>query len=109
MTPCGQIRRKTTPSPESIAIHLLREWTMAQDAGERTTLDDLVERLRVHDAGVRRNDVRRIISTLDAQGYADALRMRLTMTGFAIGKSLVDCHLRPVRPGTIEDFDSCAA
>jgi hypothetical protein len=109
MSQCGQIRRKTRPAPEAIAIHLLRAWTTAQIAGERVTLDDLVERLRECDAGVRRDDVRRTVSSLDAQGCVDALRMRLTLAGFAIGRSLLDAELQPLRAGEIEDYDSCAA
>lgn len=108
MTPCGQIRRKSTPSPDTLAIHLLRHWSIAQAAGERVTLDVLVERLGEDGVVVRRSDVRSVVSTLATQGYADALRMRLTLTGFAIGSSIRDASVRAATARAGEhDIDDC--
>ncbi len=37
---------------------------------------------------VRRTDIRGVVTTLDRQGFVDALRMRPTLLGFALGRSL---------------------
>jgi len=66
-----------------LAIHVLRAMTIHQRKGTRCSLDDLVSEL-----GVRRPDVRSVVSALHREGYVDLQRMSLTLAGFAIGQSL---------------------
>ncbi|MBW2457400.1 MAG: Rrf2 family transcriptional regulator [Deltaproteobacteria bacterium] len=66
-----------------LAIHVLCAMTTHQRKGTRCTLDELVAEL-----GVRRPDVRRVLSALHCEGYVDLQRMSLTLAGFAIGQSL---------------------
>jgi DNA-binding IclR family transcriptional regulator len=80
------------PRPERIAIHVLHVMTTRQRAGKRTNLEDLAEAL-----GVRRNDVRRVVSFLHREGYLDALRMRLSLAGFALGSALSPAELPLLR------------
>jgi hypothetical protein len=46
---------------------------------------------------VRRGDVRRVVSALDREGYVDALRMRPTLLGFAVGRSYLGQPLPALR------------
>lgn len=82
-----------------LAAHVLRALADAQVEGRRMDLDTLAAELGVEsdDAttqeGVRvkklrREDVRAAVSQLDAEGFVDASRMRLTLAGFAMGSSL---------------------
>ncbi len=66
-----------------LSIHVLCAMTTHQRKGSRCTLDDLVAEL-----GVRRPDVRSVVSALHREGYVDLQRMSLTLAGFAIGTSL---------------------
>lgn len=81
-----------TISRQAIAEHLLR--TIARDhlGGRRSDLDSLCATLMV-----RREDVRSTLSALHREGYLDVLRMRLTLSGFALGCSLLDQPVRAVR------------
>lgn len=79
------------PDPGTLAIHVLCEMTTRQRRGERAQLDDLASAV-----GVRRADVRGVVSLLHRQGYVDAVRMRVTLAGFAIGLSLGERELGPV-------------
>jgi hypothetical protein len=49
------------------------------------------------DIGVRREDVRVVVTSLHAEGHVDAKRMRLTMSGFAIAAAMRECKLREPR------------
>ena len=75
-----------------LAIHVVKRLTIAQTEGHLLSLQDLADEL-----GVRKTDVRDIISVLHAQGYVDALRMRPTLAGFAIGSATSDAELAPIR------------
>jgi len=75
-----------------LAIHVMKRLTIAHTEGDLLSLQDLADEL-----GVRRNDVRATISALHAQGYVDALRMRPTLAGFAIGNAVSDAELAPIR------------
>jgi len=81
------------PSAQIIGMSVLSVLTRRQRLGQSTTLDDLVEAL-----AVRRADVRRVVSALHRQGFVDALRMRVTLTGLAIGVSLRKSHLASLAP-----------
>jgi DNA-binding GntR family transcriptional regulator len=80
------------PKTEHIAVLVLRELADAQDRGERLGLDELVSAL-----GVRRGELRTIVSRLHRQGLVDALRMRPTLAGFAIGRTAAGLTLRALR------------
>ncbi|APR75316.1 Hypothetical protein A7982_00662 [Minicystis rosea] len=60
--------------------------------GRRHDLETLTSELRV-----RRGDIRTVVSALHREGYLDALRMRLTLTGFALGRSYVGQPLPQLR------------
>lgn len=77
---------------EELALHILKALTRHQMNDRPVTLQDLVDEIKA-----RRGDLRKTISSLDREGYVDALRMRLTMKGFAIGASLQDVDLPPLR------------
>ena len=66
-----------------LARHVLRAITVAQREHAAVTLESLAERL-----GVRRVDVRTALTSLHHEGLIDALRMRTTLAGFAIGSAL---------------------
>jgi DNA-binding IclR family transcriptional regulator len=59
----------------------------------------------VDEIGARRADVRRTVSSLHREGYVDALRMRLTMTGFGLGLALLRIKLPRLRSAQL----ACAA
>jgi Mn-dependent DtxR family transcriptional regulator len=61
----------------------------AQSRGRRVRLDELAREI-----GVRREDVRQVVSSLHAEGHVDAMHMRLTMSGFAIAAAMRECKLR---------------
>ena len=75
-----------------VAAHVLRHLARAQARGRQIGLDDLA-----CDIGVRRNDVRDVVTSLHAEGHMDARRMRLTMTGFALAAAMRECKLRAPR------------
>lgn len=77
----------------TLSAHVLKTLAEGQLQGAaRPTLEDLVANL-----GVRRRDVREAVSALHREGYVDALTMKLTFAGFAIGASLRGAELRPLR------------
>jgi len=75
-----------------LALHVLKTMTTSHDNGQPCTLDGLVESLRI-----RRSDVRSVLSALHREGMLDVGRMRLTLEGFAIGRSLHQRQLTPLR------------
>jgi transcription initiation factor IIE alpha subunit len=77
---------------KAIAAHVLRHLAAAQARGRLVRLDELA-----CDVGVRKTDVREIISHLDAEGHVDGKRLRLTMTGLILSASMQGATLRPVR------------
>lgn len=72
--------------------HILQVLALAQRDGRSSSLDALVDALQV-----RRGDVRRAVSALHREGLVDALRMRLSLRGFAIGAALVGRELPALR------------
>ena len=77
---------------KAIAAHVLRALARAQLRGQLVRLDELAR-----EVGVRKADVRLIVSTLHAEGHVDATRMKLTLTGLALAASMRDSRLRATR------------
>ena len=75
-----------------VAAHVLRHLAKAQSRGRLVRIDELAT-----DIGVRREDVRLVVTSLHAEGHVDAKRMRLTMSGFAIAAAMRECKLREPR------------
>jgi hypothetical protein len=73
----------TTLDTKSLAIHVVVTMGDAQADGRVLRLDELAA-----DLGVRKADVRHVITRLHAEGLVDALRLRLTMSGLALATSL---------------------
>ncbi|MCC6645949.1 MAG: hypothetical protein IT374_10310 [Polyangiaceae bacterium] len=79
----------------TLAAHILRTLAHAQQRRRPMTLASLVEAL-----GVRKVDVRAVVSRLHAQGFLDATTMRLTLVGFTVGASLRGVGLAKLRRPT---------
>jgi DNA-binding IclR family transcriptional regulator len=77
---------------QELSAHVLQALAHAQSEGRTSSLDTLVDTLRV-----RRGDVRRTITLLHRQGFVDAMRMRLTLPGFALGRAYMGAKLPPLR------------
>jgi transcription initiation factor IIE alpha subunit len=75
-----------------LAGHLLKTLAQAQQRGRQMTLEELVEEVKA-----RRVDVRTTMTMLHREGHVDAVKMRLTMSGFLLGVALEDKELRPLR------------
>jgi len=76
-------------TPERIAPYILRALAEAQIEGRMMDLEALSRAIEV-----RRPDVRRAVSALHQEGLVDALRLRLSMQGFAIGSALLEGEMR---------------
>ncbi|WP_437581188.1 hypothetical protein [Sorangium sp. So ce887] len=81
---------------KDLVPHLLRTLVALQSEGKTVTLETLTTAL-----AVRRADVRRVINALHREGYLDALRMRLTFRGLALGAAFAAAPLRPLRPPSL--------
>jgi Mn-dependent DtxR family transcriptional regulator len=81
-----------TIDPKAVAAHVLLRLASAGRRGRLVRLDELAESI-----GVRRGDVREVVSRLHAEGHVDAQRMRLTLTGLALASALRGCKLRSPR------------
>jgi hypothetical protein len=79
-------------NPKDLGAHVLQALAQAQSEGGTASLDTLTQALRV-----RRGDVRRTVSQLHREGFVDALRMRLTLAGFALGRTYLGQALPPLR------------
>jgi hypothetical protein len=82
----------TSLDTKSLAAHVVVSLAHAQELGRVVRLDELAS-----DIGVRKSDVRDVVTRLHAEGHVDALRLRLTMSGFAVATSLSQCKLRDTR------------
>lgn len=82
----------TTPNDSAIAAHLLATLFGLREQRSAATLETLAARV-----GVRRRDVRRVLSALHREGLVDVLRMRLTLRGLALGATFATSPLRAVR------------
>jgi DNA-binding IscR family transcriptional regulator len=76
----------------ALALHLVRALARAQHEGRLHDLETLTAELRV-----RRGDVRSVVSALHREGLVDALRMRLSLRGFALGRALEKAELPALR------------
>jgi DNA-binding MarR family transcriptional regulator len=74
----------------ALASHVLV--ALAHARGHLITVRDLAEAL-----GVRREDVRAMVTQLHLEGHVDALSLRLTLSGLAIAASLDGCKLPSLR------------
>lgn len=79
-------------TPRVLAPYVLRQLALAQTKGRPLSLHDLAR-----DLGVRKADVRAAVSALHHAGHVDALRLRLTLPGFALGVALASRPLPPLR------------
>lgn len=77
---------------QHLALHVLQALATAQREGRAASLQTLVDELQV-----RRGDVRSVVGSLHERGLVDALRMKLTLRGFAIGAALAGAKLKPLR------------
>lgn len=77
---------------KAIAAHVIRHLAEEQARGRLVRLDELAR-----EVGVRRADVRDVVSRLHAEGHVDAKRMKLTMTGLVLAASMRGSTLRAVR------------
>ena len=82
----------TSLDTKSIAAHVVVTLAHAQELGRVVRLDELAS-----DIGVRKADVRDVVTRLHAEGHVDALRLRLTLSGFTLATSLASCTLRDLR------------
>lgn len=93
----------TSMRPQTLSAHVLHAIASAQRDGRSCNLETLAAGL-----DVRRADVRAAISALHREGFLDALRMRLTLPGFALARALSGSALprlrerRRTRPGRDE-------
>lgn len=83
---------------QALSAHVLQALARAQSEGRAQTLETLTQEL-----GVRRGDVRHVITRLHGQGFVDALRMRLTLPGFALGRAYLARTLPPLRMPTVAE------
>jgi DNA-binding IclR family transcriptional regulator len=91
-------------SPNTLAPYVLQVIACHQRHNRLCTLQDVVDELQV-----RRADVRRTVSALHREGFVDALRMRLTLRGFALGTALLRVPLPPLRACAPVPCGSCVA
>jgi DNA-binding IclR family transcriptional regulator len=79
-------------TPEKLAPYVLRALAEAQQEGRVMDLETLALTLKV-----RRPDIRKTVSALHREGLVDALRMRLSLAGFAMGTAFLGKELPPLR------------
>lgn len=85
----------------ALASHVLV--ALAHARGSLITTRDLADSL-----GVRREDVREMVSRLHREGHVNATNLRLTLSGLAIAASLDGCKLPSLRRLTGPALQSCA-
>ena len=81
------------PTARSLCLqaHVLCAFTQAAHEGRLLGLDELTEQI-----GVSRAAVRNAVSELHVDGFVDALRMRVTMSGLVFGTYLGAQKLTPL-------------
>lgn len=72
-----------SPSSRAVAAHVLVALGRAQARGLAVDSDALARAI-----GVRKVDLRAVVTKLHSEGHIDATRMRLTMSGLAIATAL---------------------
>lgn len=88
---------RTSLDTKAIAAHVIVVLAHAQELGRTLRLDELASEI-----GVRKADVRHVVTRLHAEGHVDALRLRLTMTGLVLASSLAHCKLRAPRHDDVQ-------
>ena len=79
-------------SDRVLAAHVLRMVALDRARGRTSTLDDLSRRI-----GVRREDVRAVLSKLHREGCFDVVRMKVTMNGFVAACAMSGTRLQAIR------------
>jgi hypothetical protein len=79
-------------TPQVLAPYVLTALFTAQVEGKSSSLDTLVEAIKV-----RRGDLRRTVTALHREGLVDVRRMRLTMLGFGLATMYASQGLAPLR------------
>ena len=79
-------------TPQVLAPYVLTALFAAQVEGKSSSLDTLVEAIKV-----RRGDLRRTVTALHREGLVDVRRMRLTMLGFGLASMYASQNLAPLR------------
>lgn len=79
-------------TPTEIAPYILRTLAEAQTEGRVMDLETLSLAVQV-----RRADVRKTVTALHQQGLVDALRLRLSLAGFAMGRAYMKQELPPLQ------------
>lgn len=79
-------------TPKVLAPHVLSALFQSQAEGTLSSLDTLVDTLKV-----RRADIRRTVTSLHQEGHVNVLTMRLTMTGLALGSAYASETLPALR------------
>lgn len=72
-----------SPSPRAVAAHVLVALARAQARGLAVDSEALARAI-----GVRKLDLRAVVTKLHDEGHIDATRMRLTLSGLAIATAL---------------------
>ncbi len=79
-------------TPQHIAPYVLRALAQAQTEGRCMDLENLSREIEV-----RKADVRKTVTALHQQGLVDALRMRLSLQGFVMGRAMMKANLGPIQ------------
>ncbi|HRI70436.1 MAG TPA: hypothetical protein PK156_39665 [Polyangium sp.] len=79
-------------TPQHIAPYILRALARAQTEGRCMDLESLSREIEV-----RKADVRKTVSALHQEGLVDALRMRLSLRGFVMGRTLMAANLPEIQ------------
>ncbi|HSO00803.1 MAG TPA: hypothetical protein VLS89_21075 [Candidatus Nanopelagicales bacterium] len=88
---------------KDLAPHVLRAIFELQSEGALVNLETLTRALRV-----RRVDLRRVVTALHREGFVDALHMRLTLRGLALGAAFAKGELRPIRKAAVASTTAAA-
>ena len=86
-----------------LAPHVLRALFELQSEGALVNLETLTQKIRV-----RRADLRRVVTHLHREGFVDALHMRLTLRGLALGAAFARGGLRPLRRAVVASATAAA-
>ncbi|MEO7328195.1 MAG: hypothetical protein ABI193_06435 [Minicystis sp.] len=76
----------------TLSAYILQALALAQIEGRSMNLESLIDDLKV-----RRKDIRSAVSQLHREGMLDVLTLRLSLRGFAIGRSLQGEELPALR------------
>jgi hypothetical protein len=88
----------------TLSMHIVHALACAQLEGRRSNLETLRDELQV-----RRTDIRAAVSQLHREGMLDALTMRLSFQGFAIGQALSGAALPPLRAAAVVEMEPVRA